>query len=321
MKLSIIIISWNVKNDLIRCLKSLYENQPSNTFEVIVVDNASTDGTVEAAKSNFPEVVIVTNSENRGFAAANNQGIEKSQSQYVLLLNPDTLVHSDSLNILVDFMDKNKDVGVCGPQLLNEDGTIQPSVRRFPTFRGALYRHTALRYLRIFRNEYKKWLMKNFDHKTEMDVDQVMGAALMVKRSITDRIGTMDEQFFMYYEEVDLCYRVKQAGWRVVFVPAAVITHLGGQSAGQIPVKKQIVAITSLIKFFRKHRGRGTTAIFNCIFKPAILLRNLCDIVTGVFLYMTSLITGSQKRRNKTVIKLRNSLQLLSKYGWKLINI
>jgi len=319
VKLSIIIISWNVKNDLIRCLKSLYEYQPSNKFEVVVVDNASTDGTVEAIKNNFPEVVVLSNSENRGFAAANNQGIERSRGKYILLLNPDTIVHPDSLNILVNFMDGNADVGACGPKLLNEDGTIQPSARRFPTFRGALYRHTALRFLRIFRNEYKKWLMKDFDHKTQMDIDQVMGAALMVKRSITDRIGTMDEQFFMYYEEVDLCYRVKQAGWRVVFVPAAVITHFGGQSSGQIPVGKRIMMLTSLLKFFRKHRGRLPTAVFNCLFKPAIIVRDICNIAAGAFAYIFSVIIMNKKQRRKSAAKVKNSLILLGKYCGKLL--
>jgi hypothetical protein len=319
MKLSIIIVSWNVKNDLIRCLKSLYENQPSSTFEVIVVDNASTDGTVEAIKNNFPEVVVLSNSENRGFAAANNQGIERSRGKYILLLNPDTIAHPDSLNILINFMDENADVGACGPRLLNEDGTIQPSARRFPAFRGALYRHTALRFLRIFRNEYKKWLMKDFDHKTQMDVDQVMGAALMVKRSITDRIGTMDEQFFMYYEEVDLCYRVKQAGWRVVFVPAAVITHFGGQSSGQVPVGKRIMMLTSLLKFFRKHRGKSITAAFSCIFKPAIILRAICDLIVGILSYIFSVITINSQKRKRSAAKIKTSSVLLGKYCGKLL--
>ncbi len=320
MKLSIVIVSWNIKKDLAVCLDSIRKSPPSGKFEIILIDNASSDGTVDFVEKNFPEVMVIANDSNRGFAAANNQGIRASQGQYILLLNPDTIIHENSLDILIQYMDENKDVGACGPKLLNEDRTIQPSARSFPTFRGALYRHTALRYFSIFKSAYKKWMMKDFDYKSEMDVDQLMGAALLIRKTVIDSVGAMDENFFMYYEEVDFCYRIKQAGWHIAFVPDAQIIHLGGQSTGQIPVKKQIMAITSLIKFFRKHRGRGTTAIFNCIFKPAILLRNLCDIVTGIFLYITSLIAGNQKRRNKTVIKLRKSLQLLSKYGWKLID-
>ena len=319
MKLSIIIVSWNVKKVLIDCLGSIEENPASEPFEVIVVDNASSDGTVESLRNKFPEVVVIANSQNLGFAAANNQGIEKSQGEYILLLNPDTIVHSGSLDVLIEFMDENKDVGICGPQLLNQDGTIQSSVRCFPTFRGALYRHTVIRYLGLFKNEYKKWLMKNFDHKTKMDVDQVMGAALMIRQSIIEDIGVMDEQFFMYYEEVDLCFRIKQAGWRVVFMPEVVITHLGSQSSGQIPVKKQMMAITSLLKFFRKHRGKSITIVFNCIFKPAIILRVICDLIVGVLSYIFSVVTRNSRRREKSQTKVKTSSILLGKYSWALL--
>jgi len=319
MKLSIIIVSWNVKKVLIDCLRSIEENPASEPFEVVLVDNASSDGTVKSIRDKFPDVVVIANSQNRGFAAANNQGIEKARGEYIFLLNPDTIVQLNSLNILIEFMDKNEDVGICGPQLLNQDGTVQPSVRGFPTFRGALYRHTAFRHLRIFKNEYKKWLMKGFDHKTQTDVDQVMGAALMVRRSVIDRIGVMDERFFMYYEEVDLCYRIKQAGWRIVFTPEAKITHLGGKSSGQMPVRKRIMMLTSLLKFFRKHRSKGVTAAFSCVFKPAILLRNLFDIVTSIFAYLFSIITVNRKRQSKSATKIINSLKLVFIYSWQIL--
>lgn len=319
MKLSVVIVSWNVKENLANCLKSIEENPASEPFEVIVVDNASSDGTVESVKNNFHQAVVIANDRNLGFAAANNQGIEKSQGEYILLLNPDTIVHSGSLDVLIEFMDKNEDVGICGPQLLNQDGTIQSSVRCFPTFRGALYRHTVIKYLGLFKNEYRKWLMKSFDHKTKMDVDQVMGAALMVRRLIIEDVGAMDEQFFMYYEEVDLCFRTKQAGWRVVFMPEAVITHLGGQSSGQIPMKKQMMAITSLLKFFRKHRGKSITAAFNCIFKPAIILRAICDLIVGVLSYISSVVARNSRRCEKSQTKVKASSILLGKYSWSLL--
>jgi len=319
VKLSIIIVSWNVKEDLIQCLRSLYENRPADSFEVIVIDNASTDGTVEAVKSSFSDVVIIANDKNRGFAAANNQGIKKSTCRHILFLNPDTIVQPDSLDVLIKFMDKNEDAGACGPRLLNEDGTIQPSTRRFPTFRGALYRHTAFRYFRIFRNEYKKWLMKDFDYKTQLDVDQVMGAALMVKRSVIDRIGTMDEQFFMYYEEVDLCCRIKQAGLRVVFVPEAQIRHRGGHSAGQIPVKKRIMMLASLLKFFRKHRGRFITALFNLVFKPAVVIRDVCNVITAVVGCLLGFMTMDKERWVRSETRFRNSVTLVGRYSWRLL--
>ena len=319
MKLSIVIVSWNVKKDLVNCLRSIGENPASESFEVIVIDNASTDSTVEAVRNEFPEIVVITNSQNLGFAAANNQGIEKSRGEYILLLNPDTIVQLNSLNILIEFMDKNEDVGICGPQLSNQDGTVQPSVRGFPTFRGVLYRHTAFRHLRIFKNEYKTWLMKSFDHKTKMDVDQVMGAAFLLRRTAIDSIGAMDETFFMYYEEVDLCYRMKQAGWRIVFTPEAKITHLGGKSSGQMPVRKRIMMLTSLLKFFRKHRGKYVTAVFNCLFKPSVILRDICDAAAASMAYLYGLIAMDKGRRRKSAAKISNSLKLVCIYSWQIL--
>lgn len=319
MKLSIIIVSWNVKKVLTDCLGSIEENPASEPFEIVLVDNASSDGAVEFVRNKFPDVVVIANSQNLGFAAANNQGIKKSQGEYILLLNPDTIVHLGSLDVLIEFMDKNEDVGICGPQLLNQDETIQSSVRCFPTFRGALYRHTAIKSLGLFKNEYKKWLMKSFDHKSQMDVDQVMGAALMIRQSIIEDVGAMDEQFFMYYEEVDLCFRIKQAGWRVVFMPEVVITHLGGQSSGQIPVRKRIIAMTSLLKFFRKHRGKYVTAVFNCLFKPSVILRDICDAAAASMAYLYGLIAMDKGRRRKSAAKISNSLKLVCIYSWQIL--
>lgn len=319
MKLSIIIVSWKVKKDLVQCLDSLYENPPACSFEVIVVDNASSDGTVEAIKRDFPKAIVIANDENRGFAAANNQGIKKSRGEYILLLNPDTIVPPNSLDVLVNFMDENSNVGGCGPQLLNKDGTIQPSARRFPTFRGALYRHTVFRFLRIFRKEYKRWLMKDFDYDAQKEVDQLMGSALLIRKVVIDSIGLMDENFFMYYEEVDICYRIKQVGRRIVFVPKAVITHSGGRSSGQIPVRKRIMMLTSLLKFFRKHRGRFVTAAFNLIFKPSVIIRDICNIITSAVVYLLALITMNKARRLRAEAKLTNSTVFVGKYCWKLL--
>ena len=319
MKLSIIIVSWNVKKDLENCLNSLYKNQPSYPFEIIVVDNASADDTVNILKNDFPEVMMIANRNNLGFAAANNQGIERAKGQYILLLNPDTIVHSGSLDVLIEFMDENEDVGICGPKLLNTDGSIQRSIRRYPSFRGALHRHTVFKSLGVFKSEYRRWLMKDFGQDGQRDVEQLMGAALMVRKSVLDEVGGMDERFFMYYEEVDLCYRIKQAGWRVVFLPQADITHLGGRSSEQVPVEKQLMAMTSLLKFFRKHRGKSMTAVFNCIFKPAIIIRVICDLVIGILSYIFSVVTINRQRREKSQAKVKASSILLGKYSWSLL--
>lgn len=161
--------------------------------------------------------------------------------------------------------------------------------------------------------------MKDFNHKTQMDVDQVMGAALMVRRSAIDKAGMMDESFFMYYEEVDLCYRIKQAGWRVVFVPEVVITHLGGKSTEQIPVEKRIMMLTSLLKFFRKNRGKFSTMLFSCIFKPAVVLRDILNIISSLFMYVISAAIFDRKRRKKYAAQVRNSLLLVTRYSWRIL--
>jgi hypothetical protein len=319
VKLSIVIVSWNVKEYLVSCLRSIEENGPNHEFEIIVVDNASADGSVDAVRDSFPQVDVIANKDNRGFAAANNQGIEKSQGQYLLLLNPDTIVHPGSLDILIKFMDYDKDVGACGPKLLNEDRTTQRSVRRFPTFRAALYRHTIFRRIGLFRRQYKRWLMKDFSYDTQTELDQLMGAALMVRRSVMDQVGWMDERFFMYYEEVDFCYRVKKAGWRVVFVPAAMITHFGGRSSAQIPVENSAMFLTSMLKFFRKNRGVFVTGLFDILFKPAVVLKYINNIVVGLLTYVLATLLFDQRRQDKAVKKIKNSTSWLRKYFWQLL--
>lgn len=316
MKLSIIIVSWNVCQELLDCLRSIDDNRPSDSFEIIVVDNASTDDTVNAVREDFPEVKLLVNTENRGFAAANNVGIRQSQGQYIFFLNPDTIIHPDSLDKLIKFIDDNRDVGVCGPKLLNLDGSPQQSVRRMPTFLAALHRHTAFKFLGIFKGQYRKWVMKDFDYNSQSDVDQVMGAAMMTSKSILEQVGPMDEDFFMYYEEVDLCYRIKQAGLRIVFVPEVQITHLGGCSAGQIPAGKRIMAMTSLLKFFKKHRGRFSTGVFSCIFKPALAVRDIIDITSGIIKYIFAMLVFNKRSREKSAEKIKKTFALLLKYSW-----
>lgn len=319
MKLSIIIVSWNVRKHVLDCLRSAGQHALAGPCEIIVVDNGSADGTAEAVRRGFPAVNVVANRENRGFAVACNQGMAQAQGEYLLLLNPDTRVHSHALDTLCAFMDDHPDVGACAPKLLNDDGTVQASVSRFPSFRGALHRHTLFRHLLLFRRRKDRLSTKLFPYDTQRDVDQPMGAALLLRRSALDQVGWMDERFFMYYEEVDLCYRLKQAGWRVVFVPDAVITHSEGQSSSQIPVAARIMVLRSLLRYFRKHRGLITTGLFNCLFKPAVIAGEMYDIVVGALTYAVSLLVGNDARRRKSAAKVRHSAILLGKYSWWLL--
>lgn len=319
MKLSIIIVSWNVKEDLRDCLRSVEENRPSCEYEVVVVDNASTDGTARMVTCDFPQITLLVNEENRGFAAANNTGIAKAQGRYVLFLNPDTIVHPGSLDTLTEFMDDNEHVGACGPKLLYADGTLQPSVRRFPTLRGVLHCYTILRVVSIFHGQYKKWRMTDFKHDRQTDVDQVMGAALMARRSVVQDLGGMDEDFFMYYEEVDLCYRLKRAGWRIVFTPDAVITHRGGRSIKQVPVRKRIMTLRSILTFLRKHRGRRVTAAFNLVFKPAVILQDIYNVIMAILIFTFTLPIVDRKKRIESAGKVKRTAVWLVKYSWQVL--
>lgn len=319
MKLSIIIVSWNVKDDVLNCLKSIRMHPPRHPYEVIVVDNSSTDGTVEAIKSNFAEASVIANNTNRGFAAANNQGIIVAQGQYLLLLNPDTLVYPGSLDTLIEFMENNPNVGICGPKLLNGDGTIQPSVRHLPTFRSALYRNTILRTFGVFRKHYQKYVMSDFTYDRQTDVDHVKGAAMMTRWPAIEQLGGMDEQFFMCYEEFDLCLRMKQAGWRVVFLPDATITHLGARSGSQIPAQLRAMSLMSMFKYFRKHRGAFVTGMFGLLFKPAVILRHIYRLITATPTYLVATLLLNHKRQQKALANIRYSALWLGRYSWQLI--
>jgi GT2 family glycosyltransferase len=319
VKLSIIIVGWNVCDDLVRCLRSVERHAPSEPCEVIVIDNASVDGTVDTVRREFPHVTVLANGENRGFAAANNQGLARATGRYILLLNPDTVVRTGALDTMIQYMEVHEDVGVCGPLLLNSDGSIQASVRRFPNFRSALYRNTIFRNIGLFRTDYRRFMMCDFTYDRLCEVDQVMGAALMTRRSVVEQIGRLDERFFMYFEEVDFCYRVRRAGWRVTFIPQAQITHRGQASAEQIPVAAEIMMLTSMVAYFRRHRGPLATAGFNILFKPAFLLRHVVQIAGSVPMYVFGWLVSKRETQHKSAMRIRNSVVLLSRHSWRVL--
>lgn len=314
MKLSIIIVSYNVCRDLVDCIKSIEENCPDIEFEIIVTDNAGTDGTVRKIRSDFPQVILIENKENRGFSAANNQAIKIAKGEYLFLLNPDTIIHPRSIGHMVKVLDENPDVGACGPGFAETDGTIARSVGYVPTLRSLLYRNTFFRSLGIFRGHYRKLTSLHVGNEGNSDVEQLSGAALMVRASVMREIGLMDENFFLYYEDVDLCLRIRKAGWRIIYVPGALITHTGGQSTSQISTRKRIILYKSMFIYMRKHRGRPATALFGLIFKPAVIIREILDLFTVAATFFISLLSFNRKRRLKSVRRLKNTANFFLKY-------
>jgi len=252
--LSVIIVNWNVRDLLRRCLHSILANLPACQLEIIVVDNGSTDGSPEMVRTEFPQVHLMANPDNRGFTAANNQGLAVARGRYVLLLNPDTEVVGDALETLVAFADAHPDVGVVGPQLLNPDGTVQSSRRRFPTLATALLESTWLQPYAPRRLLARYYVLDRPDDEVQ-DVDWVTGAALMARREAVEQVGPLDEGFFMYSEELDWCRRFRAAGWRVVYLPTARVIHHEGKSSEQVLPARHIHFQTSKIRYFRKYHG------------------------------------------------------------------
>ncbi|MCS7223829.1 MAG: glycosyltransferase family 2 protein [Armatimonadetes bacterium] len=253
--LSIIIVSWNVKDDVIQCLQSLSSapELAKGDWEIIVVDNASTDDTVDTVRRLFPFVRLIANRENVGFTRANNQGLKCSQSKYVFLLNPDTIADPKSIRKMVVFAEKAPEIGVIGPRLVGPDGTLQWSARSFPDIGAGLFRNTPLS--RLFPNTFyeRRYLGKDLPRDSPSEVDWVSGAALLVRRSVLNQIGLLDEDYWSYCEDVDLCWRVKAKGFKVIYYPEVTIVHKVGRSSDQRLVFSLFQHHRSMWKFFQKH--------------------------------------------------------------------
>lgn len=256
MDVSIIIVNWNTKKILSDCLRSVYEQAGDVDYEVIVVDNASTDGSLDMIKSDFERVVLLENAQNKGFATANNQGMEIAKGRYVLLLNSDTVVLDGAIAKTVSFADAHPRAGVTGCRVLNADRTLQPTCFMFPSilnmFLSSTYLYKFFPRSRFFGRERMTW----WDRSDVRQVDVVTGCFMLVRREAIDQVGVMDERFFMYAEETDWCYRFREEGWDVTFTPAGQIIHLGGQSTAKKPVAMIVQLRLSILKFIRKHSGR-----------------------------------------------------------------
>lgn len=258
LSLSIVIVSFNARDLLRRCLETVLPEAKAVSADVIVVDNHSEDGSVEMVWEEFREVHLIANTMNLGYAVANNQGLRMSRAEFVLLLNPDTEVRPGCVKVLLDFMDRHPDAGACAPQLLNTDGSIQFSCRRFPGHHTALFNRFAI-LTRLFpTNRYSAdYLMIDEGHDQEQEVDWISGAAVLLRRSALEQVGLLDERFFMYCEDVDLCYRLGQAGWKVYYVPTGQVVHHIGASSAKSPLRVCWEHHRSMYLFYKKHYSRG----------------------------------------------------------------
>jgi GT2 family glycosyltransferase len=255
LDLSIIIVSWNVRKLLANCLQTIDSGRGELNLEVIVVDAGSVDGSPEMLREQFAWVNLVARSDNVGFPKGNNIGIERARGRHIMLLNPDTEVIGDALSQMVAYLNQHLDVGVVSGMLINPDGSIQSSRRRFPTFGTAVFESTWFEPYAphsLIRDYYAEDLPLD----EPVDVDWLTGASLMVRHEVIDEVGLMDEAYFMYSEELDWCRRIKDAGWRIVFLPSAEIIHHVGKSSEQAIVQRHINFNKAKLRYFRKYHGR-----------------------------------------------------------------
>jgi GT2 family glycosyltransferase len=269
MKLSIIIVSWNTKDLLRSCLESINQYPPGHPYEVFVVDNVSTDGSIEMVVEDFPQVQLIANKTNVGFAGGNNQAISQSVGDYILLLNPDTEVKPGALDALIDFLDETPEAGVAGAKLLNPDGSLQESCYPKPTLIREFWR---LFYLDEVR-PYARYKMARWDQKKPKEVDVLMGACMLLRREIIEAVGLFDVDYFIYSEEVDLCIRIQKAGWSLHWIPQAEVVHYGGQSTQQLAAEMFLQLYKGKIMFFRKHSGWLAVLLYKVILLMAAMAR------------------------------------------------
>lgn len=277
--LSIIIVNWKTKLFLEKCLKSVFNQTKNISFEIFVVDNGSNDGSIKMIKNNFPQVHLIANKKNLGFAKANNQAIKKSRGDYILLLNPDTIILDKAIEKCLGFIKTKPKIGILGCQILNPDRTIQFSCRRFPTLLSQII--ILLKIHNFFPNlePIRKYYMFDFDHQKEKIVDQVMGAFFLVKKDVFDKTGLLDEKYWIWFEEVDFCKRAKRAGFLTYFYPKASIIHHKAVSFNQmLGIKKQFRLNNSMLYYFKKFHSPLSVAIILFLYPISMFLAGIAQL-------------------------------------------
>lgn len=262
---SLIIVSWNTRDLLLACLRSISASRCAAALQVIVVDNASTDGSADAVQESFPQATLIRNSENLGFPRASNLGIAGATGDYVFLVNPDVVVQPDAIATLIRFMEARPQVGLAGPRVLNADGTTQPSCRRFPGFVASTSNTFCIDTLFPSIPSLSGEVMRYWTYDSERSVDAVSGCCTVIRRAALRQVGGLDEDFFMYADDVDWCIRLHAAGWDVRFCPDATVTHVGGASTAGERRRFAGEMLTATAKLYRKHYRAPTAAYLRAL--------------------------------------------------------
>jgi GT2 family glycosyltransferase len=277
MDVSVVIVNLNTKNLLQACLESVFAEGSGLRLEVIVVDNGSADGSVEMVRGRFPSVRLVVNATNEGFARPNNVGMSLAEGRFIFLLNSDATVHPGALGTLCAFLDANKEVGACGPRLEYPDGRVQRSVKGFPS----LWTHICDMFLldKIFPDSHMfgRGEMAYFSYDKAAEVDHVMAAAFLVRREVLSTVGLLDERFSIYYNDMDLCFRMKRRGWHISYVPHATVTHHLGKTVGVVNRDFSLhnELYNNVMLFYQNRYGRWAVPLYKLILAAGFIVRSV----------------------------------------------
>ena len=272
MDLSVILVNYKMRDALLACMQSVADDAKGLVTEVVVVDNASGDGSRQAVAQRFPGARYIANPDNRGYARAVNQGLAATSGRYALIMNPDCDVKPGAIGALVRALDERPERAVAGPKILDGDGRLQYSCRAFPEPSTIFFNRYSLLTVLFPRNRYsQRYLMLDWDHASAREVDWLSGACMMVRREAVERVGGMDEHFFMFNEDVDWCRRFKLAGWTVLYEPAAVVVHHVGASRSKVATKVIVERHKGMIHYFHKHHP--TPAPLSWIVDGVLMMR------------------------------------------------
>ncbi len=310
--LSIIIVSWNVWDDLHECLSSIYASSFPEEIEVIVVDNASSDQSVVNTKQFFPDVKIIANSINAGFPKANNQALSIAQGEFVLFLNPDTIVMPDTLYRCVSYLRSQIDIGLLGCKILYPDGSIQyECARNFPSLEAMVWEAFYLHLLFPKNRHFGKTLMSYWDHQGSQDIPCLLGAFMMGKRSLLQKLGGMDETVFMFFEDIDLCYRSRQSGLRNYYLSDVQIIHKAGRSQKKFSGSLVSANADAFYMFFKRHYG----PIYAMTSRLILLMQGLFRFIVSLLLFPLAFLLPKVNFRGAFVPKRHLYLMKWAVFG------
>ena len=325
--ISIIIVNYNVRDYLANCLNSIYSSKYTNNIEIIVIDNNSRDNSVQMVKEKYSKINLIENKINYGFSKAVNQGIKISKGEYLLLLNPDTVLEKNTLEILKNYMEQNKKVGMCGPKILNSDGTLQLSCKRsFPTPMVAFPKLIGLDKLFPKSKWAGKYNLTYLDENKCHSVDAISGSFMFIRKEILKTVGFLDENFFMFGEDLDLCFRIKKNNFDIHYVPQTQIIHFKGESVKSVPLESIKWFYNAMDLFVNKHFSSKTSILFTLLLKIGIFLRKISSIfssnliilfpfILDIIMIITSFVIGISIRFNSYEIILQSYIPILVIYS------